>query len=216
MKKLKFLILGVLLFILFDALKINTLGAESENADYLTYEEIIMSSGKLIKYFTQAEKDEISDEFSWHFFGLSIVPVNQAVHATYIASIKECMENRGSTPITISVDYSVETNNKVSFSHSGTISGGASGSISKIKADVSAKTSVEYSKSSSQSIKEKRTLDIIVEPNSQYMVVTKGTLNVTNGMLASYSFGIKMGEGCYEFVTLESQYAALEKRLIEE
>jgi hypothetical protein len=25
-----------------------------------------------------------------------------------------------------------------------------------------------------------------------------------------------MGEGCYEFVTLESQYAALEKRLIEE
>ena len=39
MKKLKFLILGVLLFILFDSLKINTFAEESENADYLTYEE---------------------------------------------------------------------------------------------------------------------------------------------------------------------------------
>ena len=36
MKKLKFLILGVLLFILFDSLKINTFAAD-ENADYLTY-----------------------------------------------------------------------------------------------------------------------------------------------------------------------------------
>ncbi len=188
---------------------------DNDSCDYLTYQEIIMSSGKLIKNLTEEERNVIlSRSGGSHFIGVEIIPENQSVKASYIASVKECMENMGTTPITINVDYTVETNTKVSFSSSGSLSASGGGTLKKVKAEASAKANVEYSKTTSESIKEKRTLSITVEPNSQYMVVTKGNLTISNGMVEVYYFWIRICYGCYEFVTLESQYAALEKRTI--
>lgn len=209
---LLFLIFGM--FYLFSSVEIYA-KEEDTSSDYLTYQEIIMSSGKLIRNFTDVEKNEILAKSDGpHFMGLEILPENQNVKASYIASVKECMENMGTTPITMNVDYTVETNTKVSFSSSGSVSASGGGTISKVKAEASAKANVEYSKTTSESIKEKRTLSITVEPNSQYMVVTKGNMSISNGMVEVYYFWIRVCYGCYEFVTLESQYAALEKRTI--
>lgn len=202
--------LGILFFM--DTLEIK---ASEDTCDYLTYQEIILSSGKLIKNFTEEERKEIlARSTGTKFIGVEVIPECQSVKASYIASVKECMENMGDTPITINVDYTVETNTKVSFSSSGSVSGSGGGTISKIKAEASAKANVEYSKTTSESIKEKRSLSITVEPGSQYMVVTKGNLSISNGMVEVYYFWIRVCYGCYEFVTLESQYAALEKRTI--
>ena len=66
-----------------------------------------------------------------------------------------------------------------------------------------------------KSVKEKKTISLTVEPNSQYMVVIKGTMNISNGYVRITTLLYKTG-GFYEFVTLESQYAALEKRVIVE
>ena len=190
--------------------------AADDSCDYLTYQEIIMSSGKLIKNYTEKEKEEIlSRSEGAKFYGINIIPENQSVKASYIASVKECMENMGSTPITITVDYTVETNSKVSFSSSGSMGGSLGGNIQKIKAEASAKNNVEYSNTTSKSVKEKKSLSITVEGGSQYMVVVKGNLSISNGMVEVYFFWIRTAVGCYELVTLESQYAALEKRLIE-
>ncbi|MBR6072631.1 MAG: hypothetical protein IKP77_07380 [Acholeplasmatales bacterium] len=214
MKKLLVFTFLFLVFIFFtNCLEINA--KVEEVSDYLTYQEIIMSSGKLIKNFTEDERKEIlAKSGGSKFMGIEVIPECQSVKASYIASVKECMENMGSTPITINVDYSVETNTKVSFSSSGSVSASGGGTISKVKAEASAKANVEYSKTTTESIKEKRTLSITVEPGSQYMVVTKGNLSVSNGMVEVYFFWIRTCYGCYEFVTLESQYAALEKRTI--
>lgn len=214
MKKIVvFLSLFLGMFFFTDLLEVKA--KNEEVSDYLTYQEIIMSSGKLIKNFTEDERKEIlARSNGTKFMGVEVIPECQTVKASYIASVKECMENRGSTPITINVDYSVETNTKVSFSSSGSVSASSSGTISKVKAEASAKANVEYSKSTTESIKEKRTLSITVEPGSQYMVVTKGNLSISNGMVEVYFLWIRICYGCYEFVTLESQYAALEKRTI--
>ena len=215
MKKIMVSFLLFLGFVFFtDLLEVR---AEEDTCDYLTYQEIIMSSGKLIKNFTEVEKLEILERSTGPIFaGIVIIPENQSVKASYIASVKECMENMGSTPITINVDYSVETNSKVSFSSSGSISSSFGGGINKIKAEAAAKVNVEYSNTTSKSVKEKKTLSITVEPLSQYMVVIKGNLSISNGMAESYVFWIRDSYGCYEFVTLESQYAALEKRSLQE
>ena len=200
--------------ILFSSVRIYA-ADDSTSSDYLTYQEIIMSSGKLIRNFTDSEKNEILAKSGGpYFLSVEVIPENQNVKASYIASVKECMENMGSTPITMNVDYTVETNTKVSFSSSGSVSGSGGGTLKKIKAEASAKANVEYSKTTTESIKEKRTLSITVEPNSQYMVVTKGNMSISNGMVEVYYFWIRVCYGCYEFVTLESQYAALEKRTI--
>jgi len=205
------LFLGMLFF--FDSLEVKA--KEEDSSDYLTYQEIIMSSGKLIRNFTEQERNEIlARSGGTKFMGVEVIPEAQSVKASYIASVKECMENMGQTPITINVDYSVETNTKVSFSSSGSLSASGGGTLNKVKAEASAKANVEYSKTTSESVKEKRTLSITVEPGSQYMVVTKGNLSISNGMVEVYYFWIRICYGCYEFVTLESQYAALEKRTI--
>ena len=214
MKKKIVIFLIVLGFIFFkSSLKIY---ASDEASDYLTYQEIIMSSGKLIKNFTEKEKEEILSRSTGPiFWGVIIIQENQSVKASYIASVKECMENMGSTPITINVDYNVETNSKVSFSSSGSIGGSIGGNLSKVKAEASMKANVEYSDTTTKSVKEKKSLSITVEPHSQYMVVVKGNLSISNGMAETYCFWIRTSYGCYELVTLESQYAALEKRTIE-
>ena len=173
-----------------------------------------MSSGKLIKNWTEKEKNEILDNTENHFFGIYLDVINQNVQSSYIASVKECMGNTANTDITLDVSYSVETNTKVSFSSSGSVSASGSGTISKIKAEASAKAGVEYSNATTTSIKEARKLSITVEPNSQYMVVTKGNLSVTNGIVEVYRFWFRIYYGAFEIVTLQSQYAELEKRAI--
>lgn len=214
MKKI-FVCIIMFMLTMFFANSLEVKAAIEETSDYLTYQEIIMSSGKLIRNFTESEKNEIlAKDGGSKFMGVKVIPESQSVKASYIASVKECMENMGSTPININVDYTVETNTKVSFSSSGSVSASGGGTISKVKAEASAKANVEYSKTTTESVKEKRTLSITVEPGSQYMVVTKGNLSISNGMVEVYYFWIRVCYGCYEFVTLESQYAALEKRTI--
>ena len=210
---MKKLLIGMILtIIIFCNNFIEPYAKENDVSDYLTYQEIIMSSGKLIKNWTQAELDELLDNTETHFFGVYIVVENQNVQASYIASVKECMENTGNTDNTLDVNYSVETNTKVSFSSSGSVSASGSGNLNKIKAEASAKAGVEYNNSTTTSTKETRKLSITVEPNSQYMVVTKGSLSITNGVVELYKFWIRVCYGCFEIVTLQSQYAELEKR----
>ena len=102
-------------------------------------------------------------------------------------------------------------NNKVSFSTSGQISGSGSGNINKIKAEASAKAGVEYSNSTTISRKEKQTMKITVEPGSRCIIYLTGNLTVNNGVCAYYEFFYRSLYGGYEFVTLESQYAKIEK-----
>lgn len=210
---MKKLIIGLIMtIVIFSCNFLEPYAADEDISDYLTYQEIMMSSGKLIKNWTENDKKEILDNTDTHFYGVYVTVENQNVQSSYIASVKECMENTGATKIVLDVSYSVETNTKVSFSSSGSVSASGSGNLNKVKAEASAKAGVEYSKSTTTSTKETRKLSVEVEPNSQYMVVTKGSLSVTNGVVEIYKFWFRLYYGCFEIVTLQSQYAELEKR----
>ena len=202
----------LLAFLFLLSLNMFELNPKADSADYLTYQEIILSSGKIIKNWTSDEIEAILDGTDWHFWGIYVTLENQNVQGSYIAAVKECMENTSDSTITIDVSYSVETNTKVSFSSSGSISAAGSGKLGSIKAECSAKASVEYSDVTTTSAKETRKINISVEGNSQYMVVTKGMLTVTNGVVECFELFIRTAYGCFELVTLQSQYAVLEKR----
>lgn len=208
----KFLFIFSLSLFFFCYFNIRPMAATDDSSDYLTYQEIIMSSGKLIKNWTEEEKNSIYDRTSSIFWGVVFEVENQNVEASYIASVKECIENLSSSSIEIEVSYTVETNSKVSFSASGSISGSGSGKIKSIKAEAAAKAGVEYSQTTTTSTKEVRKMSITVEGNSQYMVVTKGTMSITNGVCELYYFWVRSLYGCFEITTLQSQYAELEKR----
>ena len=109
------------------------------------------------------------------------------------------------------VDVQVETNMKVSFSANGSVAASGSGTLSDIKQEASAKAGLEYSKTTSTSVKEKQTLSLVIEPNSRAIIYLTGDLAVSNGYVSVYAFFYKAYGGCYEFVTLKSQYARIEK-----
>lgn len=186
-----------------------------ESADYLTYSEVMLSSGKLLRDFTELERTSMykyTDDYC--FMGVLVYIENQAVDASYISNTLYSIDNTSQTSIEYTLEYSVETNNKVSFQTTESINGGLGLSSGKIKGDMAAKATIDYSESTTKSIKEKKTMKLEIEPNSRLIVYLTGNLSVTNGCFAAYYFSIKLCQGCFEFVTLKSQFSKMEKRSI--
>lgn len=181
--------------------------------EYTTYSEIMMSEGKLLMNYTDEEMKEMLLKIKGAVFsGVKVHEENTNVKATYISNTLYSVENKGSTDVTYDVVVEVETNNKVSFSSSGSLSGSISkGKTGGLKGDIGAKCSVDYSNVTSTSRKEKQTMKLVVESNSRAIVYLTGELLITNGVAANYFFWIKLCEGGFEFVTLQNQYSRIEK-----
>lgn len=206
-----------LFFSLFFILPMFTIKAHAIDSDYLAFIEIIMSTGKLARDFTEEER-KISGAKSEKnmFYGISVHQENIAVKGTYISSILVSYENSGTTDIEFTKEIQVETNQKTSFSTGGDISGTVGFSVKKIKAEIAGKANVKYASSSEKSVKEKKTMKLKVEANSRMILYLTGDLQVSNGSFSIYNFWVKLYTFTYEFVTLNTQYERLEKALINE
>ncbi|MGM9970496.1 MAG: hypothetical protein ACI35S_08900 [Anaeroplasma sp.] len=180
--------------------------------DYQSYVEIIMTTGKLLKDFTDEEIDEfIQDSKGLYFFYIDVIPINSNIQASYISNTLFSVENRSATSVQYDVDISLETNNKVTFQTSGSLSSSSGGTMNKIKKETSAKGNIEYSNTTTVSKKEKKTMRIVVEENSRAIIYLTGEMSITNGVAVVYRFFTKIYTGGYEFVTLKSQYSRIEK-----
>ncbi len=211
MKKIYMLILSYICIIVF-CFTLDVQASDYAETDYQSFVEIMLSSGKLLKNFTTQELNNLLPKTDGtYFFQAVVYPVTKNVQASYISNTLFSVHNKSNTDITYDVDVQVEMNNKVTFSASGQISGSSSGTINKVKAEASAKSGVEYSNSTTISRKEKQTMKITVEAGSRCIVYLTGNLTVNNGVCAIYEFFYRSIYGGYEFVTLESQYAKVEK-----
>lgn len=210
-------IILLLFFGVFCVLPMFTIKAYAVDNNYLAFIEIILSTGKLARDFTEEER-KISGAKSEKnmFYGVSINPDNKAVKGTYISSILVSYENSGTTDIEFTKEIQIETNQQVSFSTGGDISGNVGFSIKKVKAEIAGKANVKYSTSSEKSVKEKKTMKLKVEANSRMILYLTGDLQVSNGSFSLYNFWIKLCTFTYEFVTLNTQYERLEKATINE
>ena len=208
MKERKILKALIIIFMLIIGFK-NTfeLHADTEN-DYLTYQEIIMSSGKLMRDFTEEELEEMYKKLKMKK-GFAIYIDSNNVEASYIASTTEIIENNSSTTVDRNISVVVETNNKVSINT--TVSASVSSKIAKnIKTEIAASTKLEYSKTTTKSVKKTQSLNVKIESNTQYMVIVEGKLRITNGVL-SFLF-LEFYHAPFETVTIESQYYRYEVR----
>lgn len=212
MKKIKFILIFTFLAIFcFGYLECHA----EDNSDYLTYSEIMLSSGKLIKNFTYEEKMEMYAKTEGvYWMDIIIYIENKSVDGSYISNTLYSVDNTSQTAIDYSLEYSIETNNKVSFQTSDSLSGSIGFSKGKIKGDLAAKATIDYSETTTKSVKEKRTMKLQIEPNSRLIVYLTGDISVTNGCFSVYYWWFRVYTGCFEFVTLKSQFSKLEKRSI--
>ena len=202
----------IFIFILFPSLSVK---ANVPADDYHTYVEIIMSTGKLMKNFT---KEELSDAYKEvegvNFFNIIVNPVYENVHASYISNTLFSVDNSSDSDVTYEVDISIETNNKISFSYDGTLTACGKGTLDKVKAEASSKTNIGFDASKETSVKEKKKTKIVVEAGSRAIIYLQGEMSITNGVVVVYRFFMKAYSGGYEFITLKSQYARIEKTRI--
>ena len=207
MKK-KFFIFIFLIILTFSYLKYDS---KADQSDYRTFSEIIMANGKLLANFTDKEFEEYYSNLKPQFLGLSIYVENDNVDASYISNTLWSVTNTSSTDVTYNVKIETETTNKTTFSSSSSASGGASGNINGIKADISSKCGVDYSKVTTESKKQTETMNLVVEAGSSAIVYLTGNLSVTNGVVSSYVFFVEVLKGGFEFTILKNQYARVEK-----
>ena len=208
----------IFLFMLnFMILPLFMVKAYSADIGYLSYIEIIMTTGKLIRDYTEEELLTLRKQSEKpQALGISISIDNKGVPATYISSILVSYENAGTSDIEFSKTIQIETNNKISFSSSASESKTISGEYKKIKGQIAKKVDLDYKQSYEKSVKEKKEMKIKVEANSKMILYLTGDLLVYNGCFSSYVLFVKTVSAPFEFIVLTSQYERLEKATINE
>lgn len=183
--------------------------------EYRTYPEIIMSTGKLLSNFTEAELKEIKKQTQKNkFYGVVVQMANTNVKASYVSEIVYAYTNSGDTSIILKKEYSITTSKTTAYSFSDNLSAEGSGTLNKIKVAASAKTAITYNKKVEEVVKETEKMDIEVEPNSRMVMYMTGELTISNGYATFYSFWLDLAHGGFEIVVLNSQYPVIEKTKI--
>lgn len=210
MKKYQILLLMMIIGLLAFQLEINV-SAKSDS--YLTYNEIMLSTGKLLSNFTEEEYEKYYKEvIKTTFWGINVYTVNDNVDATYISQTLYSVDNRGTTDIMYELDVVIETSNKTVWNIDGSIDGVGKGTIKAFKVDLAAKAGVDYTKTKEESRKETQKMKLNIEANSRAIVYLMGNAKVTNGVCSVYVCFINVGNSGFEYFTLLNQYPRMEKR----
>jgi hypothetical protein len=210
----KILILSSITFLLLTISLMSNQTSAVLIAEYLTYPELIMESGKLSRDFTSEEYDKyLEGTYTNWMFGIAVNIVNKNVRTSYISDVIYSYTNNSNTDIKYTLDIQKETKKTCSFQTSASVGGSASGNINKIKAEVSAKANVDYATTEVQSEKVTQKYDVVIEAHSNIIVFLEGHLLITNGVLSIYDFWIRTS-GSFELAILQDQSIRVEKSSI--
>ncbi len=210
----KILILSSITFLLLTISIMSNQASAVLIAEYLTYPELIMESGKLSRDFTSKEYDKyLEGTYTNWMFGIAVNVVNKNVRTSYISDVIYSYTNNSNTDIKYTLDIQKETKKTCSFQTSASVGGSASGNIKKIKAEVSAKANVDYATTEVQSEKVTQKYDVVIEAHSNIIVFLEGHLLITNGVLSIYDFWFRTS-GTFELAILQDQSIRVEKSSI--
>jgi hypothetical protein len=210
----KILILSSITFLLLTISLMSNQTSAVLIAEYLTYPELIMESGKLSRDFTSEEYDKyLEGTYTNWMFGIAVNIVNKNVRTSYISDVIYSYTNNSNTDIKYTLDIQKETKKTCSFQTSASVGGSASGNINKIKAEVSAKANVDYATTEVQSEKVTQKYDVVIEAHSNIIVFLEGHLLITNGVLSIYDFWFRTS-GTFELAILQDQSIRVEKSSI--
>ena len=188
--------------------------AKAANDDYKTFNEIMLSEGKLLRYYTEEELQVYKDELKRKIVGVDVVIINKNVEATYISETLYNVHNTGKTNIEYQLDISVTKNEKVTWEVSGDLNAAAKGTIKMFQANIESKVGIDYKKVNETTEKITEKLDLIVEPNSRAIIYLMGRARVTNGVAGICIAYLNTAVFGFEYFTIINQYPRLEKRTL--
>ena len=201
------------LFLLFICImSISLIDINAQTDDYNNFNEIVMSNGKLLKYFTDEELESYKSNLKNKFIGIDVYIVNKNVEATYISETLYNVYNSGKTNVEYQLDIVVEKSEKVTWEVSGELSPTAKGTIKMFQVNLASEVGVDYKKVTESSTKTTEKIDLTVEPNSRAIIYLMGRARVTNGVAKVSICFINTATFGFEYFTIINQYPRLEKR----
>ena len=203
MKKL--LIISIFLFLFM----VNKTVDASEGYD--TFQEIELSSGMLLRDYTEEEYNKHYQSVDKRkFWGWNVKTVNGNIKAKFLSETVFSYYNNGNTPITYEYELSKTVVNKFSISASGTIKYKIDGTVAKFKNNLDSEVKINVSNEVVGTTKEENTLQIIIDPKTVANLKVVGEGRVTNGVAAYYVFWIRTQRGGFEYFVVTTQYPRLE------
>ena len=201
-----------LFILLITILSFSFVDTKAANDDYKTFNEIILSEDKLLRYYTEEELEVYKKQLKRKAAGVDVIIINKNIEATYISETLYNVHNTGKTNIEYQLDISVTKNEKITWEISGDLNASAKGTIKMFQANIESKVGIDYKKITETTEKTTEKLDIIVEPNSRAIIYLMGRARVTNGVACVCLAYIKTAEFGFEYFTIINQYPRLEKR----
>lgn len=185
------------------------------DSNYHAYEEITLSSGKLLDDFSDSEYKKYYKKVKKRkFMGWRTYIVNDDVDANYITETMFSYYNDGYTPISYQYTLEQSSQSKLALSASGSISVSSSSTKVKFKNNLegSIKLSADYQITTNE--KETYEIEFDVDPGTQVNLYIYGEGVVTNGVAARYFFWTRAQKGGFELFLVTTQYQRLEKTRI--
>lgn len=211
MKKINIIFIMIIL-----GLTIPLVESNGASDDYKTFNEIILSTGKLLCYFTDEEMEEYRSKLDKKFIGVDVYVVNKNVEATYISETLYNVYNSGGTNVEYQLDIEVTKSEKTTWEVTGDLSATAKGTIKMFQTTIESKVGVKYKNEKSTTTKEIEKLDLVIEPNSRAIIYLLGRARVTNGVARVNILYIDSATFGFEYFTILNQYPRLEKRSLSE
>lgn len=211
MKKINIIFIMIIL-----GLTIPLVDSNGASDDYKTFNEIILSTGKLLCYFTDEEMEEYKSKLDKKFIGVDVYVVNKNVEATYISETLYNVYNSGGTNVEYQLDIEVTKSEKTTWEVTGDLSATAKGTIKMFQTTIESKVGVKYKNEKSTTTKEIEKLDLVIEPNSRAIIYLLGRARVTNGVARVNILYIDAATFGFEYFTILNQYPRLEKRSLSE
>ncbi len=180
-------------------------------SNYLHFQEINLSKGKMLANYTEEEYEEYYEKVKKRkFWGWRTYFVHDNIKVKYISETVFSYYNHGTSTIKYSYSLAESDVAKVSISGSGSIGYALSGSKNTFKHGLDTALKLDASFSSTVSTDEKTNLNIDVEPNTVANLKIVGEGKITNGVAARYLFWIRTNLGGFEYFIITTQYPRLE------
>ena len=204
MKKI-LLVLTTLLIILSGVKK-----AEA-SVSYDNFQEIEISSGKLLSDYTENEYSKYYKKvLKRKFMGWNTYDVNKDIKTKFVSETVFSYYNQGKTSVTYNYSLSNSKTSKFSISATGSISYSFNNGKKTFKNGLSAALKIDGSYTETTDTKEEESLKVVIDPGTCATLRIIGEGKLTNGVAAYYFFWINSKKGGYEYFIVTTEYPRLE------
>ncbi len=216
LKKIFMLVLIMFIFLTFSFKSNAKVSApDTDVSDYRKFTSFQMSSGKLLKNYTNQEiKDHMKKCNKRKFTGWRISYMNKHVRCNFTSKTLLSIYNNGNSPITYKLSETQNSMYKVSLSTTGSLGGSVKGDIKKFKGGLDAKVGIESSITKTIEVKTAESLEILVDPGTRATIYLKGSGYLTTGCAVLYGCWIRDLVGCFEFFEIVDCYPKIVKEKI--